>query len=52
MKDYKLYLFLSVSIIFAIGSIVLAFYGIKGWGWFLLASLLTFVYPSKMDNDD
>ena len=33
----------SASIIFAIGAVVLAYNGIDGWGWMLVASLLTCV---------
>ena len=41
------YLFLSVSIILGIAAFILAINNIHGWGWFLLGSLLTFVYPKS-----
>ena len=46
----RLYLFLIVSLVLAIGAIYLASHKIDGWGWFLFGSIITFVYPSKNEN--
>lgn len=46
----RVYIFLIVSVILAIGAIYLAFHKIDGWGWFLFGSIITFVYPSKIEN--
>jgi hypothetical protein len=46
----SLWIYTIVSLTLAIGSILLAYYGIKGWGWFLFGSIITFVYPSKTEQ--
>lgn len=40
-----------VAVILAIGSIILAYSGIQGWGWFLLSSLLTVVIPTSSKKE-
>ena len=41
-----------VSIIFAVGSLILAFHNIDGWGWFLIGSLATYCYPAATRNSN
>lgn len=53
MKQDNKWLVLNlVSLALAIGSIILCFNGIQGWGWFLACSLLASVYPSSKKEDD
>jgi len=48
MKDNLIWLVLNMMpITLAIGSVILAYNQIQGWGWFLLCSLLTAVYPTS-----
>jgi hypothetical protein len=37
-----------ISIIFAIGAVLLAFSGKPNWGWFIVGAIICFVYPSKI----
>ena len=48
----KYFLTIIISIIFAVGSIYLAAINNDYWWLFLIASIITFVYPEKNNNDD
>ena len=43
--------FLIVSIIFALGSFILAYNKIDGWGWFLFGSIITFNHVDPPSNN-
>lgn len=49
-----LWIYSLVSLFFAFASFYLALKGVDDWGWFLIASVCTFVYPSgrKKENKD
>jgi hypothetical protein len=40
--------FVAVSVTFAAGAAALAWRGVHGWGWFLIAALMT--APGSMDR--
>ena len=41
-----------VSVTFAIGSVILAYSGSDGWGWMILASVLTITISSPGKSDE
>lgn len=48
----KQWLYLNLTaVVFAIGSIILAYHNVDGWGWLVLASLLA-LYPYRVKKDD
>ena len=49
-----LWIYSLVSLFFTFASFYLALKGVGGWGWFLIAAVCTFVYPSnkKKENKD
>ena len=40
------------SIACAVGAILLAINGVKGWGWFLACSILSIATYKHVDNED
>lgn len=47
----KKYYFVLPSLVMAIGSVILAYNKVDCWGWFLLAAVAVFVYPSEKNDD-
>jgi len=47
MKDILIILTCNAtSIIFAIGADILSYHGIKGWGWFIFAAIISASIPT------
>ena len=47
----RMYVFTILSIILGLTAGILAYNQIDGWGWFLFGAIVTFVYPSKNDEE-